>query len=174
MFYEWMTGFDHFDCESKTEDWIGLCGQTLTYVLRDSHVMSECSDCRYMLCVWIVYLSTCLMSLNRLDAAHPVSADKQEEVEGLQDPCVHWRQDQQDWPWPQSVSTYHSNTIISNKEVKRKWPCALRLRLSRYYVFTFNKIFLSSTIIWYRYQHQLCLECEPQSTINLGLSVGAE
>lgn len=34
--------------------------------------------------------------LSRSDPAHPLPADQQKEVEGLQDPRVHRRQDQQD------------------------------------------------------------------------------
>lgn len=43
--------------------------------------------------------------LFRSDPADPLPTDQQEEVEGLQDPCLHWRQDQQDWSWPPSVCT---------------------------------------------------------------------
>lgn len=41
-------------------------------------------------------LNTYLMSPVRSDPADPLPTDQQEEVEGLQDPCLHWRQDQQD------------------------------------------------------------------------------
>lgn len=59
------------------------------------------------------------MALVRLDAAHPVPAHQQEEVEGLQDPRVHRRQDQQDRPRPQSVSISASISEKSQQHLER-------------------------------------------------------
>lgn len=79
------------------------CAKTLSEILIFFTLTSwDTADVRWpiTLCWTLIW---CL--LFRSDPADPLPTDQQEEVEGLQDPCLHWRQDQQDWSWPPSVCT---------------------------------------------------------------------